>query len=113
MHLKGRPLRHLPASSLCGSAAISCIAQPDLSTKARIPGRCPGEASPGRRAAIGCHWLEWNRLISPVGSVSRCKQYGPGPGRDDAVKQWRYRPAMLNGVPVESMTPITVNFSMN
>jgi TonB family protein len=31
----------------------------------------------------------------------------------EAVKQWRYRPAMLNGQPVEFITRITVNFSMN
>jgi TonB family protein len=31
----------------------------------------------------------------------------------ESVKQWRYRPAMLNGMPVESITRITVNFSMN
>jgi protein TonB len=31
----------------------------------------------------------------------------------DAVKQWRYRPTLLSGVPVEVMTTITVNFTMN
>ena len=30
----------------------------------------------------------------------------------DAVKQWRYRPAMLNGAPVEVPMTITVNFTM-
>lgn len=30
----------------------------------------------------------------------------------DAVKQWRYRPTMLNGEPVEVITTITVNFSL-
>jgi TonB family protein len=30
----------------------------------------------------------------------------------DAVQQWRYRPQMLNGMPVEIETTITVNFSL-
>ncbi|MBZ5552911.1 MAG: TonB family protein [Acidobacteriia bacterium] len=30
----------------------------------------------------------------------------------DAVKQWRYRPTLLNGEPVEVITTITVNFSL-
>ncbi len=30
----------------------------------------------------------------------------------DAVKQWRYRPLILNGEPVEVLTTITVTFSM-
>jgi TonB family protein len=31
----------------------------------------------------------------------------------ESVKQWRYRPAVLNGAPIEVTTTITVNFSMN
>ena len=30
----------------------------------------------------------------------------------DAVKQWRYRPYVLNGDPIEVETRITVNFSL-
>jgi protein TonB len=30
----------------------------------------------------------------------------------DAVKQWKYRPYLLNGEPVEIQTQITVNFKM-
>jgi len=30
----------------------------------------------------------------------------------DAVKQWRYRPTLLNGDPVEVDTTITVTFTM-
>jgi TonB family protein len=30
----------------------------------------------------------------------------------DAVKQWRYRPTLLNGEPVEVITTITVNFTL-
>ena len=31
----------------------------------------------------------------------------------DAVKQWTYRPYLLNGAPVEVRTTITVNFHLN
>ena len=34
------------------------------------------------------------------------------PAAMDAVKQWRYRPYMLNGEPVEVETSITVNFNL-
>jgi len=30
---------------------------------------------------------------------------------EEAVRQWRYRPAMLNGQPIEFPTTITVNFT--
>jgi TonB family protein len=30
----------------------------------------------------------------------------------DAVKQWRYKPTMLNGQPIATITTITVNFSL-
>jgi protein TonB len=30
----------------------------------------------------------------------------------DAVRQWRYKPYILNGAPVEVETQITVNFSL-
>jgi protein TonB len=31
----------------------------------------------------------------------------------DAVSQWRYRPYLLNGEPVEVETQVTVNFSLS
>src|SRR5690348_13360745 len=34
------------------------------------------------------------------------------PAAIDAVKQWRYRPYILNGEPVEVETQITVNFTL-
>jgi periplasmic protein TonB len=30
----------------------------------------------------------------------------------DAVRQWRYRPALLNGKPTQSETDITLNFKL-
>jgi protein TonB len=35
------------------------------------------------------------------------------PASVEAVKQWRYRPTLLNGEPVEILTTITVNFTLN
>jgi protein TonB len=31
----------------------------------------------------------------------------------EAVKQWRYKPTLLNGEPVEVVTQIEVNFTLN
>jgi outer membrane biosynthesis protein TonB len=30
----------------------------------------------------------------------------------EAVKQWRYQPALLNGQPIEVVTEIAVNFKL-
>jgi protein TonB len=30
----------------------------------------------------------------------------------DAVRQWRYRPALLNGKPTQSETDVTLNFKL-
>jgi len=30
----------------------------------------------------------------------------------DAVKQWRYKPTLLNGSPVEVVTQVDVNFTL-
>jgi protein TonB len=35
------------------------------------------------------------------------------PAAIDAVKQWRYRPYILNGEPVAVETQITVNFTLS
>jgi periplasmic protein TonB len=34
------------------------------------------------------------------------------PAAVDAVRQWTYRPTLLNGDPVEVMAPIEVNFTL-
>jgi len=31
----------------------------------------------------------------------------------DAVKQWRYQPSLLNGQPVETITTLTIDFTLN
>jgi periplasmic protein TonB len=35
------------------------------------------------------------------------------PAAVDAVKQWLYRPTLLNGQPVEVVAPIDVNFILS
>ena len=35
------------------------------------------------------------------------------PAAVDAVRQWRYRPYVLNGEPVEVETEVTVNFVLS
>ncbi len=55
-------------------------------------------------------------VISKTGTIEGLKlvQGHPmlAPAAIDAVKQWRYRPYILNGEPVEVETTITVNFSL-
>ena len=31
----------------------------------------------------------------------------------DAVRQWRYRPILLNGQPVQVLTDVTVNYTLS
>jgi protein TonB len=35
------------------------------------------------------------------------------PAAIEAVQQWRYRPTLLNGKPVEILTTITITFTLN
>jgi protein TonB len=47
-------------------------------------------------------------LINRVGEVERLRKAAM-----DAVKQWRYRPMIVSGVPVSVATEIDVNVSFN
>ena len=55
-------------------------------------------------------------VISKEGTVERLRVISGHPLLNqaalDAVKQWRYRPTMLNGDPVEVETTITVTFTL-
>ena len=55
-------------------------------------------------------------LIDDTGTVERLRLISGHPflvkATFDAVKQWLYRPAMYNGVPVAVVTIIDVTFSM-
>ena len=54
--------------------------------------------------------------IGKDGSVKDAKVLRPVPLLDqaalDAVKQWKYTPTLLNGVPVEVVMTVTVNFTL-
>ena len=54
--------------------------------------------------------------ISKTGSITAVKVVKGEPllsrAASDAVKQWKYKPYLLNGEPVEIQTEITVNFKL-
>jgi protein TonB len=72
---------------------------PQLARQARIQGTVRLEA-----------------VISKDGTIEELKLVSGHPllvqAAMDAVKQWRYQPTMLNGVPVEVITTIDVNFTL-
>jgi protein TonB len=56
-------------------------------------------------------------VIAKDGTISDIKVISASdprllPGVLDAVKQWVYKPTLLNGEPVEVITTVTVNFSL-
>ena len=60
--------------------------------------------------------VEFTALISKEGAIEDLQVVHGHPlligAAKDAVLQWRYRPTMLNGSPVEVVTAITVNFTL-
>jgi periplasmic protein TonB len=56
-------------------------------------------------------------IISKQGTITQLNAIS-GPdmlkgAATDAVRQWRYKPYLLNGEPTEVDTTITVNFNLN
>jgi len=85
-------------------AAAKLIAQPKpqyppLARQARIQGTVKLEADISKEGTI-----ENLRVISGHPLLIQAAI--------DAVKQWRYQPTMLNGVPVEVVTTVDVNFTL-
>ena len=60
--------------------------------------------------------VQLEAVISKDGSVENVKVVTGNPLLEraamEAVKQWRYRPTLLNGVPVEVITAVEVNFRL-
>ena len=60
--------------------------------------------------------VELVATISKSGDISAVKVASGNPqlarAAVDAVKQWKYKPYLLNGEPVEIQTQITVNFKL-
>jgi protein TonB len=61
--------------------------------------------------------VEMKALISKQGTIENLQLVSGHPllvpAAMDAVKQWRYRPYVLNGEPLEVETMVIVNFHMN
>ena len=77
--------------------------QPDypvLARQARIQGQVVLRATISRDGAIAnLQVLSGNPMLTPAAL--------------NAVRQWRYRPYVLNGEPVEVETEVTVNFILS
>ena len=60
--------------------------------------------------------VELMATISRSGDITRVKVLGGDPqlarAASDAVKQWKYKPYLLNGEPVEIQTEVTVKFKL-
>jgi protein TonB len=60
--------------------------------------------------------VKFEAMISKEGTIEELKFISGPPllvqAATDAVKQWRYRPTILNGEPVEVQTTIDVNFTL-
>ncbi|MBV9781142.1 MAG: energy transducer TonB [Acidobacteriaceae bacterium] len=73
---------------------------PSLAKAARVQGR-----------------VEFTAIISKDGRIENLQLVAGHPllvnAAREAVLQWRYRPTLLNGEPVEVVTDIVVNFSLN
>lgn len=56
-------------------------------------------------------------LISETGDVNEVSLISGhpmlAPAAIDAVKQWKYKPYLLNGKPVDVDTQVTVNFTLS
>ena len=61
--------------------------------------------------------VEFTSIISKEGTIENLKLVRGNPllvnAARDALLQWRYRPTLLNGEPVEVITDITVNFVLS
>jgi protein TonB len=60
--------------------------------------------------------VELLATISKEGNITRIKVLNGDPqlarAASDAVKQWKYKPYLLNGEPLEIQTQVTVNFKL-
>ncbi len=92
-------VRHPPVSHMMEGNLIYRVQPryPALAIQARIQGQVVLRAMISREGAI-----ENLQVLSGPGMLA--------PAALDAVRQWRYRPYVLNGEPVEVETQVTVNF---
>jgi len=61
--------------------------------------------------------VRFTAIIGKDGSIQNLQLISGHPllvqAATDAVRQWRYKPTLLNGEPVEVVTQIDVNFTLN
>jgi protein TonB len=61
--------------------------------------------------------VKFTAVIGRDGTIQNLQLLGGHPllvqAATDAVRQWRYKPTLLNGEPVEVVTQIDVNFTLN
>ncbi len=61
--------------------------------------------------------VEFTAVISKTGTIENLQLIRGHPllvtAARDAILQWRYKPTLLNGEPVEVITNIVVNFTLN
>ena len=61
--------------------------------------------------------VEFTAVISKTGTIENLQLLSGHPmlvaAARDAILQWRYKPTLLNGEPVEVITDIVVNFALN
>jgi protein TonB len=76
----------------------------------------PTYPSPARAAGIQGQ-VTLTAIISKTGEIESLRVISGHPflvrAAQDAVHQWRYRPYILNGEPIEVETQITVNFKLS
>lgn len=72
------------------------------------------------RLAVETHQFGKVRLVATIGKDGRVRAIqvlsGPAflmPAAVEAVKEWVYRPTLLNGRAVEVVAPIEINFILN
>jgi protein TonB len=61
--------------------------------------------------------VEFTAVISKRGTIDNLQLVSGHPllvaAAREAILQWRYKPTLLNGEPVEVITNIVVNFTLN
>ena len=78
----------------------------------KVPPKYPADAKQQR--IQGVVWMK--AIIDKEGNVADIQLVSGhallAPPAMEAVKQWKYRPYLLNGMPIEVETPIQVNFTL-
>ena len=81
-----------------------------------LTGKVPPHYPPEARDARIQGSVVMTAVIDKQGNVANLQLISGhptlAPAAIEAVKQWRYRPYLLNGQPVEVETQVTVNFTL-